>query len=99
MHALLINQCPLADKSTSLGTAGYVDGFASHTLGPGVLEPRRWRLPMSRSPRGVHLAWSEPGVELPHSGLGVFNQTLRQKVMTYDPVIWNRVANADPVVC
>ena len=36
-------------------------------------------------PRGVHLAWSEPGVELPNSGLGVFNQTSRQKVMTYGP--------------
>ena len=79
------NKCPLADRSTSLGTAGYVDGFASHTLGAGVLEPRRWRPPMSRSPRGVHLAWSEPSVDLPSSGLGVFNQTLRQKFMTYGP--------------
>ena len=50
------NKCPLADKSTSLATAGYVDGFASHTLGAGVLEPRRWRPPVSRSLRGVHLA-------------------------------------------
>ena len=38
--------------------------------------------------------------ELPKSGLGVFDQTSRQKVMTHEPrtAIWDRVANADPGV-
>ena len=47
--ALRVETCPVTGQSTSLGTTGYVDG-----------EPRRWRSPVVKSPRGADPAWSGP---------------------------------------
>ena len=52
---LRVETCTITGQSTSLGTAGHVDGFACHMLGAGVREPRRWRSPVAKLPSRCQL--------------------------------------------
>ena len=57
LPVLSVENCPITDQSTSLGTTRYVDDFSCHLLGAGVCESQRWRPPPSKLPSGT---WSGP---------------------------------------
>ena len=91
MHALSVENYPIAGQSTSPGSAGCVDGFPCQLPSAGACELERWRPSAVNCLRGASPAWRTENPQAPTSN-AESPKEMKQAEEFFDPEKeWNEL--------